>query len=166
MEEIWVKIKNSKDYYVSNIGNVKSKYKTLKKCLNSNGYEIVNINVNNKRITKKVHRLVIQAFIPNPKQKRCVNHKDGCRTNNELSNLEWVTHSENNKHAYDNLNRSPVVNKGILNGFSKEIIDLETGFTHYSVQNLIDSYNLNISRTALTSKLNGQNNNNTKFLYI
>lgn len=54
-----------------------------------------------------IHRLVAQAFIPNPKALATVNHKNGMRDDNRLENLEWMSHAENHTHAYRELGRKP-----------------------------------------------------------
>jgi hypothetical protein len=66
-----------------------------------NGYKTVDLY--NKGFHKPlyIHRLVALAFLPNPDDKRTVNHIDGIKTNNNVSNLEWATDSENIQHAYD-----------------------------------------------------------------
>lgn len=67
-----------------------------------NSYTIVDLRKNNKQNIKTVHRLVAEAFIPNPKNLREVNHKDGNKHNNHISNLEWVSSAQNTKHGWDN----------------------------------------------------------------
>lgn len=57
--------------------------------------------------TRQVHRLVAQAFIPNPENKPCVNHKNGIRHDNRVENIEWCSYSENNKYTYSVLKRKP-----------------------------------------------------------
>lgn len=68
-------------------------------------YRAVSLSSGGARIKFLVHRLVAEAFIPNPEGKAQVNHKDGNPTNNAAENLEWSTNSENNLHAYRVLGR-------------------------------------------------------------
>jgi len=102
MKEIWKEIPNTKGYYkVSNFGNVYSvrRNKIIAKNVHRNGYVSAWLGVDDKIMTKPVHRLVAEAFIPNPQNKTQVNHIDGNKQNNRVDNLEWVTQSENMKHA-------------------------------------------------------------------
>lgn len=78
--------------------------KILKPIITKSGYVNVCLTTGNdeSKITKRVHRLVADAFIENPDDKDEINHKDGNKENNRAENLEWVTRSENEQHAYDN----------------------------------------------------------------
>ena len=69
--------------------------KVLKPCKNAGDYFQVCLNKNGKQKNFYIHRLVAQAFIPNPDNLPCVNHKDENKTNNNVENLEWCTHEYN-----------------------------------------------------------------------
>lgn len=99
-------------YRVSSLGRVESLVtgRCLKPQKHPLGYQFVALTLRDGSGGKKaflVHRLVAEAFIPNPSGKPTVNHKDGDKTNNRRKNLEWATHGENHKHAYDKLGRRP-----------------------------------------------------------
>ena len=72
----------------------------MKAYLDTWGYPKITLLNNGKKIQKNIHRLVAEAFIPNPLNKPEVNHIDGDKTNNMVDNLEWVTRSENEQHAF------------------------------------------------------------------
>lgn len=96
-KEIWKPIKGFEGLYeISSMGNVKSlrRGKTMKTTLNR-GYAYVGLHKDGFTRKCKVHRLVAETFIPNPENKKDVNHKDYNRSNNNVENLEWMTRKEN-----------------------------------------------------------------------
>jgi len=82
--------------------NHTGKVRELKGRLNRGGYLLVALYKDGKPYQRLIHRLVAQTFIPNPENKREVNHKNGDKANNSVENLEWATPSENMQHAHDN----------------------------------------------------------------
>ncbi len=96
------RVKSLERYILNNlVGRVLQKEIIMKHQSYSNEYKYVTLQIDGKRNNKSIHRLIATAFIPNPKNKPEVNHIDGNKTNNEISNLEWVTSSENKIHARD-----------------------------------------------------------------
>ena len=106
-------------YMIDSKGNVKSlekshpsgfkgrgitvrKERILTPVKDKDGYLCINLSKNKKIYGKKIHRLVAEAFIPNPENKKTVNHKNGDKKDNCVSNLEWMTNLENIKHYWEN----------------------------------------------------------------
>lgn len=93
-------------YLISNLGRVKSlnyiypgNIGYLKPIQHHGGYQVVHLSKDGKIYNRMIHTLVAKAFIPNPENKPIVNHIDGNKANNHVSNLEWVTYKENTAHA-------------------------------------------------------------------
>ena len=102
-----MKYVNFHGYKVYENGVVIGKHgRPMKFFLTPKGYLITMFRVNGKNLTKSQHRIVAECFIPNPHNLSDVDHVDGVRNNNCVSNLRWVTHGENIKHSYNSERRS------------------------------------------------------------
>lgn len=132
MEEQWKDIKGYEGIYqVSTFGRVRSFRQSgprgkivdtphlLKACIANTGYPTVRLSdIYNNTVDKNVHRLVAETFIPNPENKRTVNHISGDKTDNRVENLEWTTDKENIIHGHKN---------GLYTKHQKRVRCIETG---------------------------------------
>lgn len=184
--EIWKDIKGLEGkYQISDLGNVKAlsftgirkdgrKYHVVenikKQSIFNNGY--YGFGTNRDHGTILLHRALAEAFIPNPENKRCVNHKDGNKLNNSLDNLEWATHGENNQHAYDTKlkvpsdklrNNSKQLMISNRKDSSKIVINTLTGIFYDSIKEAAKSIDMN--QNLLQCRLLGRTKNLTPFIY-
>lgn len=167
MEEIWKKVIGFEESYeVNNFGNVRS-FDRLIKCkkkteyfLFFKGYPIkqklsffkylcVSLKKNQKHSIKVVHRLVAEAFLENPDNKNQVNHIDGNKENNCVSNLEWVTSSENCIHSNKILGRKGIILTEI------EVRDIKFNPIYDSMMNKDIAAKFNVHPNTISGIRNG-----------
>ncbi|KKN85457.1 hypothetical protein LCGC14_0277760 [marine sediment metagenome] len=141
-------IKGFENYLIEDSGKIFSLFrnKCLKPLPTNWGYYRVGLRKQNKTHYKYISRLVAEAFISNPDNKPQINHKDGNKFNNNVSNLEWVTQSENMQHAIalGLWKRSP--NSG-MKPIPVNVYDYKTGkllSTHPSMSDAARSYGLQL----------------------
>lgn len=141
MQEIWKDVPNYEGLYqVSNLGVIKSLptkrrrwEKILKQKLTKDGYYETTLFKDGKYKYIRTHRIVAMTFLKEDKIRNEVNHKDGNKLNNNLENLEWVTPSENQKHAY-RLGLQKISGGAILN--RKKIKCIELNITKESINEM------------------------------
>jgi hypothetical protein len=176
--ETWKTIKGHEGYEISSYGRLRAKERKVyyrdgrigvfkerihKPMLTKKGYHKYHLSSNEKegyRTGKQAHRLVAEAFIPNPENKPQVNHKDGDKLNNNVSNLEWVTNDENHRHKLENnLYPSSHIPKRV-GKFDLDGTLIETFDSLYSAAKSVDSRQWEVSRCA-----NGQRKSHKGFVW-
>jgi hypothetical protein len=146
-------------YFINNNGFLlslnKKSIKILKNRIDRAGYYTVRLSNEGKSHTQYVHRLVAKAFLPNHQSLKFVNHRNGVKTDNNIRNLEWVSHSSNIKHAYD---------LGLIKKTNKPVIDICRGKKFNSSKEAAQFHNIKYS--TLRNYLNGQMKIKSCFQYL
>lgn len=119
MREFWLDVKDIPNYEVSNLGNVRNKKtgRVLQQMLSKKEDGYLRVNIGGKH--KYIHRLVADAFFDGDHSGMCVNHIDGNKLNNHISNLEWCDTVDNVRHAQETGLRYPVVKNVVRCKFCK-----------------------------------------------
>lgn len=145
MEEIFVPIKGYEGLYeVSNLGRIKS-FKNgsqiLKPVITKKGYFTIVLCLNGVPKRFLIHRLVAQAFIPNPDNLPFVNHKDEVKTNNVVTNLEWCTAKYNSNYGTSKERQSEKL-RGVLNTKTSKPVEAynDDGKIIYTFPSLMEAH--------------------------
>lgn len=156
-KKVWSYIKGTDNYFVSNFGDVKHREYQRKPIYDKDGYLQIGLKINGRKTTRKIHRLVAEAFIPNTHNKPQVNHIDGNKENNKIDNLEWVTNSENQYHKYRVLKYTEPLEMRMKKrancgkGNMKKVLCIETGVEYDSAR--IASKSMGLHFTAVSSAI-------------
>lgn len=167
--EKWKPVKDFDGYYISNLGRVKStrSFKGTQELIlngsfNQQGYKTITMMRKKKVYTKTLHRLLANAFIPNPNKLPCINHKNGIKTDNKIDNLEWCTYSHNNKEAYKMGLKEPAWtnNFGINHPNSKKVNQYDKNGNYIKTWDCISDVQrvMNILVTSIVNCCNGYSN--------
>ena len=163
-EQNWRPIKDYENIYeINELSEIRSLNKRnyhhiLKQRIDRAGYKTVRLSLKGKTATEYVHRLIGNTYLDNPNNRCCINHIDGDKLNNNLGNLEWSSHSENMKHAY----QSGLVTN--LKSRYKPVIDKCSGEIFESIKKAADYYM--IPYTTCKNYINGNRNNPTCLSYL
>jgi hypothetical protein len=156
-------------YKICSNGTIYKKDGTPFKQQDKHGYCVVNLRLYGKSKQYSVHRLVALSFLSQGIDavkevfELQVNHKDGNKKNNDLSNLEWVTASQNSQHAHDmGLSKNAIQMAKKAN--SKIVMDTRTGLYYNSAKEAATCKHINYG--TLRNKLNGHDKNNTTLKYV
>ena len=139
--------------------------KELKKQIDKDGYETVGLHNNNRLYTKRVHRLVAETFIQNPKNYPIINHKNSIRNDNRVDNLEWCNNSMNQKHSFMSGRRNNFGENHSHNKLTeKDVIEIITLFINgMNKRQISKSYNVNAQ--TIGNIFNGKSWSDITYLY-
>ena len=136
-------------------GNRKILSHVISTRINNCGYVEIRLSKEGNRKSTFLHVLLAKVFIPNPEEKPEINHKNGVKTDNSLENLEWVSHSENVRHAY---------NLGLCKKHPKRVIDINTGEIYRSLKEASEKFLIPYS--TCKNYLNGNRSNPTSLRLV